>query len=223
MSDSCFLSYNLSPNTPTYREANKVSISRNRSIEAGDCANDSTISMTVHSGTHVDLPCHFYADGQTIEDYPCSFWTCNSPAIVEVDPRGKVISEELISVLKNAKNVNRMTDILLIKTGLCYDRELRSYAHEGYGISKDVAFYIRENLPSVKMIGFDSISVASPENRAEGRLSHRAFLDPKKPILLIEDMDLREIDATVNFTSIVVAPLRILQCDGLPCSVIAYR
>jgi len=40
--------------------------------------------------------------------------------------------------------------------------------------------------------GFDSISVSSFQNRMVGREAHRAFLDPKAPILLLEDIDLRE-------------------------------
>ena len=50
----------------------------------------------------------------------------------------------------------------------------------------------------------------------EGRKAHKTFLNPEKPILLLEDMDLRDI-STLN--KIIVAPLRIANCDGLPCTV----
>ncbi len=58
-------------------------------------------------------------------------------------------------------------------------------------------------------------------NRQVGREAHRALLDPKAPILLLEDIDLREVDRETNFYSITIAPLRIEKCDGLPCNIFA--
>ena len=54
-----------------------------------------------------------------------------------------------------------------------------------------------------------------------GREAHKAFLDPKSPILLLEDMDLREITERSIIQKLTIAPLRIAKCDGLPCTVIA--
>jgi len=71
------------------------------------------------------------------------------------------------------------------------------------------------------VIGFDSISVSSFANRMLGREAHKAFLNPEKPILLLEDMDLREVNKNTNFKEIIVAPMRIAKCDGLPCTIFA--
>ena len=71
------------------------------------------------------------------------------------------------------------------------------------------------------MFGFDSISVSSFANRALGREAHKAFLNPVKPILLLEDMDLRDVSEQKIINEVFIAPIRIKKCDGLPCSVIA--
>jgi hypothetical protein len=55
-----------------------------------------------------------------------------------------------------------------------------------------------------------------------GREAHKRFLNPLKPILLLEDMDLRSIDNDTIFDKIIVAPLRIAKCDGLPCTVMGF-
>jgi kynurenine formamidase len=52
-----------------------------------------------------------------------------------------------------------------------------------------------------------------------GRESHKIFLNPKKPILLLEDMDLRDLNKNTKFKEIIVSPIRIANCDGLPCKV----
>ena len=52
-----------------------------------------------------------------------------------------------------------------------------------------------------------------------GREAHKKFLNPEKPILLLEDMDLRYIDGDTKVNEIIVSPMRINRCDGLPCTV----
>ena len=54
-----------------------------------------------------------------------------------------------------------------------------------------------------------------------GREAHRAFLDPKSPLLILEDMDLRALNKHSKIEKIAIAPLRIAKCDGLPCTVLA--
>jgi kynurenine formamidase len=36
--------------------------------------------MVVHTGTHVDAPCHFFSDGPSMEQVPLERW--NGPGVV---------------------------------------------------------------------------------------------------------------------------------------------
>lgn len=47
-----------------------VTIERIEKLEAGDEDNLSRIAMGVHTGTHVDAPWHFVADGDKLEAIP---------------------------------------------------------------------------------------------------------------------------------------------------------
>src|SRR4051812_28523606 len=47
-----------------------VQMERQQSIENGDEANVSRLTMGVHSGTHVDAPFHFLEGGRAVEDLP---------------------------------------------------------------------------------------------------------------------------------------------------------
>ncbi len=218
-----YLSYTLNRNTPTYGDRNRFRIDKKSSIERGDIANDSFLSTTVHIGTHIDMPYHFFEDGETIEDFPASFWRFYGDEILFIELKeikNLVIEDELIKELEKIEDKLNYK-LLLVKTGACYIRDKREFWERNFGFSPRVAEYLRGNFPNIRIFGFDSISVSSFQNRQVGREAHRAFLYPKAPILLLEDIDLREVDRETNFYSITIAPLRIEECDGLPCTIFA--
>lgn len=214
-----FLSYILDENTPTYGNRNKFNIEKKSAISEGEIANDSSIETTVHIGTHIDMPYHFYEDGQTIENYDADFWLFTKPLIVEVLQEELIIKEKLINKLDAVED--KGFDILLVKTGICNRRESKEFWDKNYGFHPDVYDYIVKKYASVRVLGFDSISVSSIQDRTLGREAHKGFLNPCNPILLLEDMDLRDIDKNTTCREIIIAPLRIANCDGLPCTVLA--
>ena len=212
-----FLSYILDEQTPTYGNRNKFEQIKKSDISHGDIANDTTIVTTVHIGTHIDMPYHFYEDGQTIEDYSGDFWRFINPLVIEVEQDDLIINEKLIDKLKTIKDIDY--DVLIVKTGVCNIRTSDKFWKENYGFHGDIYDFLIDKFPSIRVLGFDSISVSSWQDRMLGRESHKRFLNSKKPILLLEDMDLRNIDENTKFKEIIVSPLRIAQCDGLPCTV----
>jgi len=212
-----FLSYILNEQTPTYGSRNKFEQIKKSNISNGDVANDTTITTTVHIGTHIDMPYHFYENGQTIKDYDIDFWKFNNPLFIQLKQDSLIINEQLIKKLKSVKKSDY--DILIIKTGICERRGEDSFWQKNYGFHKNIYDFLVKEFPTIRIIGFDSISVSSFSNRMIGRESHKRFLNPKKPILLLEDMDLRYVDNKTNFKEIIVSPLRIDNCDGLPCTV----
>ena len=212
-----FLSYILDEQTPTYGNRNNFKQIKKSDISHGDIANDTTIATTVHIGTHIDMPYHFYEDGQTIEDYSADFWRFINPLVIEVEQDDLIINEKLIDKLKTIKDIDY--DVLIVKTGVCNMRNSDKFWKENYGFHGDIYDFLIDKFLSIRVFGFDSISVSSWQNRMLGRESHKKFLNPKKPILLLEDMDLRSINENIKLKEIIVSPLRIAQCDGLPCTV----
>lgn len=215
-----WLSYSIDNNTPIYGGRNEnLNIYKTSSIKEGKIANDTKIESTLHVGTHIDMPCHFYEDGQSIEDFDIDYWFFSKPLFIEVEPKNFVIKDELVGILDKIKNDNY--DILIIKTGICAFREEEKYWRENYGFAPEIYEYLIEKFPSIRIMGFDSISISSWKDRSLGKVAHKAFLNPKKPILLLEDMDLNNISIEVDLEHVIVSPLRIIESDGLPCSVFA--
>ena len=215
-----YLSYILENNTPTYGNRNKFICEKKSNISNGDVANDSTINTTVHIGTHLDMPYHFFENGQTIEDFDIDFFQFKNVLYIDMKPLDVIIKDDLIDILEDINNKNDY-DMLVIKTSICHIREKNEFWEQNYGFHPSIAYYLRDNFPNVRVIGFDSISVSSFSDRMLGRESHRAFLDPKHPILILEDMDLTLLNKASKIEKLNIVPLRIAKCDGLPCTVIA--
>ena len=211
------LSHKLNAATPSYGGQERFAMTRSSDIKVGDVATNSRIETGVHVGTHVDLPAHFHASGQTISSFPVDFWFFSNPLVLVVEPQRPVIRDEIIERLNQLDTADN--DILLVKTGMGQFRETESYWRENTGFHPDVSDAIRARLPLVRMFGFDSISVSSFTDRTTGREAHRRFLDPGAPILLLEDMDLSEVNEATLFKQIAVAPLFIESCEALPCTV----
>lgn len=213
-----FLSHVLDEQTPSYGNRNKFLVEKKSNISKGDMANDTFISTTVHIGTHIDMPYHFYENGQTIEKFEATFWLFNNPLIIEIYQEELIIKDNLINKLKEIEDVGY--DILIVKTGSGHFRGEEKFFELNYGFHPDIYDYLIAHFKSIRVVGFDSISVSSFSNRILGREAHKRFLNPKKPILLLEDMKLDLISESSRFKNIIVAPTRIAKCDGLPCTVI---
>ncbi|HEB9305753.1 TPA: cyclase family protein [Campylobacter coli] len=214
-----YLSYFLDQMTPTYGNKEKIKLAKKSSIERGDIANHTIVTTSVHNGTHLDMPLHFFSSGQSIEDFCCSDFIFNHVLFVEIDSSDLIINHNLIQKMSEVENKIKF-EAIIVKTGLCYKRDREVYWKENFGFHPNIADYIRQFFPNVRLFGFDSISVSSFSNRELGRVAHKSFLDPKKPILLLEDMKLNNLSEKTNIKKLIVAPLRIKNSDGLPCTVI---
>ncbi len=215
-----YLSHVLDENTPTYGNRNKFVCEKKSDISKGDIANDSSINTTVHIGTHIDMPYHFFEDGQTIEDFDINYFRFTNILFIDMIPDDLIVKDDLITLLKKQANKDSY-DILIVKTGICHKRNSEDFWQTNYGFDPSIAEYLREEFPNIRVMGFDSISVSSFANRMLGRESHKAFLNPKQPILLLEDMDLTNLNKDSKILKLEIAPLRIVKCDGLPCTIIA--
>tara|TARA_X000001036_G_C20344326_1_gene669821 strand:- start:151 stop:699 length:549 start_codon:yes stop_codon:yes gene_type:complete len=177
------------------------------------------IAFPNHSGTHIDLPCHFDPDGISLNDYSPSFWEFTNVELVDLT--NKVDEFDLITSKFLPKINNNQIDLLLIKTGFGEYRGTDKYTLRAPGISFELAHYLRKKFPKIRCIGMDLISISSYSKRKEGHKSHHAFLNPKRgnPILLIEDMKITDV---APFEKVIVAPLMIENSDGAPCTIFGY-
>jgi arylformamidase len=212
-----YLSHILTKKISVYGGKASINIESIKSISRGDSSNVFSFTLQNHWGTHVDAPNHFFIDGKKIADYPAEFWFFKSPQVVKIDlkPDEFIVCDDWI------KDINSDTDILLFKSGWSNKKEKKIYYKHNPGVHPEVGIYLRKNFPNLKAVGIDWISISSYQNRNLGREAHRSFLDPEgenNPIMIIEDMDLEE--NLTGLVNILILPIRIIDLDSAPCTVI---
>lgn len=61
------ISLPLSDSLPVWPGCQRLQVTPRFSIQRGDLVNDSNLVMNVHTGTHIDAPAHFFANGASVE------------------------------------------------------------------------------------------------------------------------------------------------------------
>ena len=215
------LSYVIDENTPMYGGRSGFVSKKQSSIKNGDTANTSIWQFPNHLGTHIDFPRHFYENGQTLKDFGLDFWMYNENDIqlLELD----LPENELLIKPKHVKEkeYNKDAKIVLLKTGAAEYRNNEKYWKYNPGLSCEISDWVREKFKKIRILGIDSISISSWQHRNVGRQVHKKMLNPKKPILLVEDMNLSKVNKDTVFKIIYVAPLIISKSDGAPCTILA--
>lgn len=211
-----YLSYFMDERTPLYGGGKGVFVTPDRSIANGDTANTKQLALHNHSGTHIDFPNHFFAEGATSEAYDAEYWIFAHPYLIQ-----KEFSEnEIILFDQNElKKIPVDTDFLIIKTGFGRYRSEEQYCKYNPGLSPELADQLRAHLPVLRVLGVDLISINAFQNRELGREAHRKFLGGNNPILLVEDMDLSILNT--HPASLTCLPLLIKGLDGAPVTIIA--
>lgn len=175
-----------------------------------------TFSVSNHIGTHLDCPYHFDQKGLKVTDYAADFWFCRKISLVQVPE-----TDMLIDLEKYKSQISPESDLVLVKTGFCHKRDQEIYWSENPGIAANSADFLRRHCPSIKFLGMDLISLTSYVNREEGKKAHQAFLkNADKPILIVEDMDLRGLLNSPK--EVLISPLRITDADGGPVTVFSW-
>lgn len=215
-----FLSYELNSSTPAYGNGDTITIEKSRSIARnGDTSNNSVLNLASHLGTHIDFPYHFSADGKKCSDYSADKFVYSNTVVIDISAeniRDFLIHPENLSKLV----LNESCDLLILKTGFTSKRGSEAYWNYNWGFAPQSASFIKEKLPNVKCLLFDTISLTSFQDRPTGRIAHRSFL-LENELLLVEDADLSEISENSHFETVIISPLRFDDCDGTPVTVLA--
>ena len=211
MNKIIFLSYFLDENTPIYGGIeNSFVIKITNQIKNGDSSNNMHFSFPNHIGTHIDFPYHFNNEGKTCSDYPASFWFFSKIGFLNC---------KIEDIEKEAINLSKDIEILIIKTGFGNERYKNEYWEKQPIIPSNLAYFLKNKFSNIRVIGFDLISLTSKLNREEGKKAHLDFLI-KNDILVLEDMKLDELIETPS--NLIIAPLQVKNADGAPCNVFAW-
>ena len=177
-------------NTPVYDGDPETRAERIKSIENGDGYNLTEISMSVHSGTHIDAPLHFYDEGSSIDNIRLNtfFGKCT------------VIS---VSGILTGEDMERL--LPYCKRRVLFHGEGKTF------ISHSAAIVLAES--RVVLVGTDAQSIAPSfdEEKTHRELAHAG-------IVILENLNLSAIDD--GEYDLCAFPIKLGGLEAAPCRAI---
>ena len=211
-----WLSHNLTNETPCYGGRKNIDIQPDSQISTGHSCNSLTISMSNHTGSHVDAPNHFISGGASITEYSAEDWVFTKPHLIDLSvPLGTLVTSS--SIEKELQSIPHGTDLVFFRFGMEKHRNTENYWSSNPGLSDDLVARLKKH-PDLSAIALDTISLTSFEHREAGRIAHRAFLGSN--FRVFEDLSLQSLDIDSMPSMAVACPLPIQGADGAPCSVL---
>jgi arylformamidase len=196
----------LRPSIPTYAGTEPgPKLDFHSLISRGDSANVSELSLGSHTGTHVDAPDHFLANGVTVEEIPVEYLI--GPCVVfEHTGNSHITADDLASAA-----LPMGAQRLLAKTtnGRFWDDD--QFHPEFIGFADAAGRWLADE--GFVLVGIDYLSIE--RFRSPDHSVHVALLE--KNAVIVEGLDLRAVSA--GEYTIVCAPLPVVGADGAPARV----
>ncbi len=174
-------------------------------IADGQPYNVARITMGAHSGTHVDAPYHFLADGGTVDELPLEM-LMGKCRVIEIRARERIERADLEA--QDLRNDLRV----LLKTRMSGQLRAREFQEDFVYLAPDAAQYLVQ--AGIKLIGIDYLSVE--KFGSEDFAAHHALLGAG--VVIIEGLDLSEVEP--GEYDMTCLPLRLVGADGSPARVV---
>ncbi|KAF5316756.1 hypothetical protein D9619_006549 [Psilocybe cf. subviscida] len=190
------------------------------------------LSLGTHTGTHIDAPYHFVAEGQTIDKMPLGLLVSEAVVVdLSQRPAGSLTPRERITWADLEPHIDTSSlqpgRILLINTGWSkqyYGTE--KYLHHPYFVPE-----VAHKLLSlgVKVFGTDTLSPDETIGASDGDGFgfHEAFLGAggviAENLTNLEPLfEVQNRDSPERIWMVSMVPLRLIGADGSPVRAFAY-
>jgi len=183
-----------------------IKIERRRSMDRGDAANNSAISLGVHTGTHMDAPKHFIKDGKSIDKLPLET-SVGLARVIEIKDKISIKPDELR--LHNIKKGERLL-FKTVNSPQCWQTD--DFVNDFVYITRDAAQFLVD--AGVILIGVDYLSVGSPMDPEKTMRpdTHQILLGAG--LYLIEGLNLTAVKA--GDYNLICLPLKLMDTEGSP-------
>jgi arylformamidase len=179
-----------------------VLLERIADIDRGAIVNVSKLSMTAHTGTHMDAPVHFFRTGKGIDTMPFTA-TIGQARVIEIhDPVSITPAELSPHQLQRGERVLFKTS----NSARCWQSD--DFVKDFVYISQEAARYLAAQ--QVQTVGIDYLSVGGFFK--DGVETHHALLEAG--IWIIEGLNLSKIAPGIY--ELICLPLKIQGGDGSP-------
>ncbi|MDZ5472806.1 arylformamidase [Bacillus sp. 31A1R] len=189
----------LTNSTPTWPGDTPFRYEVSWSKEQSGSVNVGKLTMSIHTGTHVDAPFHFNSEGERIADLDVNLYVGNA-RIIDVSEKESVGASDLAGF--NLKGVER----LILKTNSWVNPDV--FPDKITFLREDIGPFLHEL--GVKLIGLDVPSV-DPLDSKELPAHHSLH---QNGIHILESLQLDNMEP--GDYELIALPLKIKDADGSP-------
>lgn len=182
-----------------------------KDMRRGDRLTLSAFSLGAHSGTHIDAPMHFVADGAPVDRIPLAA-LIGAARVVQIAD-----STQAIDAVELNRHHWRGAERLLFRTRSTERRWMSSAVfHRDFAyVGPDAAQLLAD--AGVKLVGIDYISIE--QFGAPAARTHQILLGRGLPI--VEGLDLS--DAPAGDYDLIVLPMKVRGHEGAPARAILRK
>lgn len=201
------ISLTISPHLPIWPGDPALVLERVEKMEEGSHVNVTRLSLSAHTGTHVDAPYHFIADGKSVEHLHLEQLT--GRVYVLHLPEVDIITAAALQ----AANIPPRTRRILFKTrnSAAWARQEAVFQTDFVALSADGAEFLVQR--GIKLVGVDYLSIAP---YGDSIPTHQTLL--KAGVVILEGLDLSAV-APGRYT-LYCLPLKLAGSDGAPARAI---
>lgn len=179
-------------------------------LQDGDPCELSALSMSAHSGTHLDAPAHFVAGGKALEEFAVEQFLL--PALVAAVPEAPAVTPQAVAALDPGPG-----EAVLFKT----DNSTSGRVHRG-SFDEDYVYVEPEAArclveKGVRLVGIDYLSI--DRHDSSDHPSHHVLLG--SDVLILEGIDLSAVDP--GRYTLICLPLRLAHCEASPVRAVLLR
>jgi arylformamidase len=198
----------IDPARPVYPGNTPFGLEAIKRVANGDSSNVSTLHMSVHAGTHVDAPRHFFDNGGGADTLSLEM-LCGRARVIELTTRRAVTAADLSSF-------DFREDIrVLLKTHNSRLWGTPEFHTDFVGVAESGARFLVDR--GVKLVGIDYLSIEP--FKTPGAPTHHVLLGAGA--IVIEGLNLRDVEPGTY--EMFCLPLPIVGSDGAPARVVLRR
>jgi arylformamidase len=171
-------------------------------IERGASYNVSRLTLSTHTGTHIDAPLHFLAGGTPVDQLPVDVLV--GPALVLEMP----VEQEITATDLEAAAIPPGTERILFKTRNSRLLDDEDFRRDFIYLTLDAARWLVER--GVRLLAIDYLSVEKMD--AQPNVVHQTLL--RAGVVIVEGADLRRVASGPYLLACL--PLKIEGADGSP-------
>jgi len=196
------ISLTLRRRMPVYPGEPTPLLEATKDMGRGDLYNISRLTITTHTGTHIDAPLHFLPGGTPVDQLPVEVLV--GPALVVE----MAVAQEITAADLEAAAIPPQTERLLFKTGNSRLLDDDDFRRDFVYLTLDAARWLVER--GVRLVAIDYLSVEQMD--AQPNIVHETLL--RAGVVIVEGIDLRQVAPGPYFLACL--PLKLEGGDGSP-------